>query len=45
MDSFRSPVDGSMSPSLIVIIALLAICLLITRTLREPKMFLGDASE
>ncbi len=45
MDSFRSPVDGSMSPSLIVIIVLLAICLLITLALKEPKIFLGDASE
>jgi cyanate permease len=45
MDSFRSPVDGSMSPSLIVIIALLAICLLLALVLKEPKLLLGDRSE
>lgn len=45
MDSFRSTGDGSMSPSLIVIIALLAISLLIALTLKEPKTLLGDVSE
>jgi MFS family permease len=45
MDSFRSPIDGSMSLPLIVIITLLAISLLIALTLKEPKTFLGDASE
>jgi cyanate permease len=42
MDSFRSPVDGSMSMSLIVIIALLAICLLIALALKEPQVITGE---
>ncbi len=42
MDSFRSPVDGSMSSSLIVIIALLAICLLLALALKEPKVIMGE---
>lgn len=45
MDSFRSPSDGSMTLSLIVIIALLAICLLIALGLKEPKRLMGDGSE
>lgn len=45
MDSFRSPVDGSMSLSLIVIIALLAVSLLLTLALKEPKIFLGEGSD
>ena len=45
MDSFRSPVDGSMTPSLIAIIVLLALSLLIALGLKEPKMILGDGSD
>jgi MFS family permease len=42
MDSFRSPSDGSMTISLVVIIGLLALCLLIAFLLKEPKVIVGD---
>jgi cyanate permease len=42
MDSFRSPDDGSMSSSLIVIIALLVICFLIALVLKEPKVITAE---
>jgi len=45
MDSFRSPADGSMTPSLIAIIVLLVLSLLIALGLKEPKMILGDGSD
>jgi cyanate permease len=45
MDTFRSPADGSMSLSLIVILALLAVSLLMALALKEPKTILGDRSE
>ncbi|HEY70827.1 MAG TPA: major facilitator superfamily domain-containing protein 7 [Anaerolineae bacterium] len=44
MDSFRSPSDGSMTLSLVVIIGLLALCLLIAFLLKEPKVITTDPS-
>jgi cyanate permease len=44
MDSFRSPADGSMTLSLVVIIGLLALCLLIAFLLKEPKVITADPS-
>jgi MFS family permease len=40
MDSFRSPVTGSMSISLIVLIALMVVGLVLSFFLREPRIFL-----
>ena len=44
MDSFRSPETGAMTPSLIVLIALLVLCLLLTTRLKESMLLTGKAS-
>ncbi len=40
MDSFRSPVTGSMTPSLVVLIALMVLSLVLSFFLKEPKILL-----
>ncbi len=43
MDAFKSPETGSMTTSLIVIIALMAISIVLGILLREPKIFLTES--
>lgn len=45
MDTFRSPVDGSMSVSVAVLIALMAIGLLLTTRFKEPRPLAGMLGE
>ncbi len=40
LDGFKSPVSGSMSLPLLVLIGLMFLCLLFSTTLREPKILL-----
>ena len=44
MDSFKSPTTGSMFPSLVLLIVLLALCLLLCVRLKEPKTALTEAA-
>ncbi len=43
MDAFKDPQSGSMTTSLIVLIALMAVSILLGALLKEPKMFLTEA--
>jgi len=45
MDAFKSPETGSMTISLVVIIALMALSILLGVLLREPKMFLTESAK
>jgi cyanate permease len=45
MDSFRSPSDGSMTASLIVLIALLILGLILTTRFKEPAMLVEGPGE
>jgi hypothetical protein len=40
MDGFKSPLTGSMTLPLFALIGLMALCLLFSTTLREPKALL-----
>jgi MFS family permease len=42
MDSFKSPVTGSMTTSLVVLVVLLFLCLLLGARLKEPKTLLTE---
>ena len=43
MDAFKSPQTGSMTMSLVVIIALMVLSILLGALLKEPKMFLTES--
>jgi MFS family permease len=45
MDAFKSPQTGSMTLSLVVIIALMVLSILLSALLREPKMFLTESAK
>ena len=45
MDAFKSPQTGSMTMSLIVIILLMAVSIVLSWFLREPKMFLTESAK
>ena len=45
MDAFKSPQTGSMTMSLVVIIALMVISILLSALLREPKLFLTESAK
>ena len=45
MDAFKSPQTGSMTMSLVVIIALMVLSILLGTLLREPKLFLTEAAK
>ena len=45
MDAFKSPATGSMTTSLVVIIALMVVSIVLGALLREPKMFLTEADK
>jgi LPXTG-motif cell wall-anchored protein len=45
MDAFKSPQTGSMTTSLVVLIALMALGILLGALLREPKMFLTESTK
>jgi cyanate permease len=45
MDAFKSPETGSMTTSLVVLIALLALSIILGALLREPKMFLTESAK
>ena len=45
MDAFKSPQTGSMTTSLIVLIALMAVSIVLGALLREPKMFLTESAK
>jgi len=45
MDAFKSPETGSMTMSLVVIIALMVLSILLGALLREPKMFLTESAK
>jgi MFS family permease len=45
MDVFKSPETGSMTVSLVVIIALMVLSILLGALLREPKMFLTESAK
>jgi len=42
MDSFKSPANGSMTTSLVVLVGLLVLCLLLGTRLKEPKTLLTE---
>jgi cyanate permease len=43
MDAFKSPLTGSMTPSLVVLLALMVVSILLAVFLREPDIFLTQA--
>jgi MFS family permease len=45
MDAFKSPKTGSMTTSLVVLIALMALSIVLGVLLREPKMFLTESAK
>jgi len=45
MDAFKSPQTGSMTTSLVVIIALMVLSIILGALLREPKMFLTESAK
>jgi hypothetical protein len=45
MDAFKSPQTGSMTPSLVVLIVLMALSIILSAFLREPKMFLTESAK
>ncbi|MDP2995501.1 MAG: MFS transporter, partial [Anaerolineales bacterium] len=45
MDAFKSPQTGSMTSSLVVLIALMALSIILGALLREPKMFLTESAK
>jgi MFS family permease len=45
MDAFKSPQTGSMTPSLVVLIVLMALSIILSALLREPKMFLTESAK
>jgi len=45
MDAFKSPQTGSMTTSLVVLIALMALSIVLGALLREPKMFLTESAK
>jgi MFS family permease len=45
MDAFKSPQTGSMTMSLVVIIALMVVSIILGTLLREPKVFITEADK
>jgi MFS family permease len=45
MDAFKSPKTGSMTTSLVVLIALMALSIVLGVLLREPKMFITESAK
>ena len=45
MDSFKSPVTGSMTLSLVVLIGLMALSMVLAFFLKEPKILLTDPAK
>jgi hypothetical protein len=44
MDAFKAP-DGSMTASMVVLIALMAVSILLSFLLREPKIFITESDK
>lgn len=45
MDAFKSPTTGSMTTSLVVLIALMVLVIILSTLLREPRIFLTESSK